>query len=135
LQVNDYLVKPVQPEKIREIVGRVLEEIRPLSNQTSSSQDFQTPAKILIADDNPDNVRLLSVRLQSEGYQFATAYDGQETLDKLRTDMPDLVLLDVNMPRKDGFEVLLEMRSDSSISHIPVIVVTAARIGAKDVRE
>jgi len=135
LQVNDYLVKPVQPEKIREIVGRVLEEIRPQASQINSSQEIQGPAKILIADDNPDNVRLLSVRLQSEGYQFIAAYDGQETLDKLHADMPDLVLLDVNMPKKDGFEVLLEMRADSSISHVPVIVVTAARIGAKDVRE
>jgi signal transduction histidine kinase/DNA-binding response OmpR family regulator len=135
LQVNDYLVKPVQPEKIREIVGKVLAEIRPDQKLSKDLPKDSTPATILIADDNPDNVRLLSVRLQSEGYHFITAYDGQETLDKIRNEKPDLVLLDVNMPKKDGFEVLLEMRSDNNISHIPVIVVTAARIGAKDVRE
>lgn len=135
LQVNDYLVKPVQPEKIREIVGRVLTEIRPNAKPSATPQKEILPAKILIADDNPDNVRLLSVRLQNEGYQFCTAFDGQETLDKIRSEMPDLVLLDVNMPKKDGFEVLLEMRADDAINHIPVIVVTAARIGAKDVRE
>ena len=135
LKVNDYLVKPVQPEKIREIVGRVLAEIRPKSSEPSSSIPQQREFKILVADDNPDNVRLLSVRLRSEGYNYITAMDGQETLDKIRSDHPDLVLLDVNMPQKDGFEVLLEMRADKEISHIPVIVVTAARIAAKDVRE
>ena len=135
LQVNDYLVKPVQPDKIRDIVGRVLTELRPHSSACSNVSSQSNPAKILIADDNPDNIRLLSVRLQSEGYQFISAYDGEETLYKIRTENPDLVLLDVNMPKKDGFEVLLEMRGDKEIGHIPVIVVTAARIGAKDVRE
>ena len=135
LQVNDYLVKPVQPDKIRDIVSQVLSELRPSGNTHSNSPEQPSPAKILIADDNPDNIRLLSVRLQSEGYQFISAYDGEETLAKIRSDNPDLVLLDVNMPKKDGFEVLLEMRGDQEISHIPVIVVTAARIGAKDVRE
>jgi signal transduction histidine kinase/DNA-binding response OmpR family regulator len=135
LQVNDYLVKPVQPDKIREIVGNVLNNIRPQSIQSPKTAEQIHSANILIADDNPDNVRLLSVRLQSEGYRFIAAYDGQETLDKTRAELPDLILLDVNMPKKDGFEVLLELRSDPSISHIPVIVVTAARIGAKDVRE
>jgi len=135
LKINDYLVKPVQPEKIREIVGRVIREIRPEQVAGNTAPSTQRPFKILIADDNPDNLRLLSVRLQSEGYEYSTAEDGQETLDKLRSEKPDLVLLDVNMPIKDGFEVLLEMRRDADIAHIPVIVVTAARIAAKDVRE
>ncbi len=135
LKINDYLVKPVQPEKIREIVGRVLKEIRPQNDSTSAVTPAQRPFKILIADDNSDNLRLLSVRLNSEGYDYITSEDGQETLDKIRSDKPDLVLLDVNMPVKDGFEVLLDMRKDPEIAHIPVIIVTAARIAAKDVRE
>lgn len=134
-KVDDYLVKPVQPERIREIVGRVLSELRPKTTLVASNPAKQRSFKILVADDNPDNVRLLSVRLRSEGYDYITAMDGQETLDKIRSDNPDLVLLDVNMPVKDGFAVLQEMRADQEISHIPVIVVTAARIGAKDVRE
>jgi CheY-like chemotaxis protein len=106
IKVNDYLVKPVQPEKIREIVGRVLSEIRPQLSIDVSSTIGQRSFRILVADDNPDNVRLLSVRLRSEGYEYITAMDGQETLDRIRSDNPDLVLLDVNMPKKDGFEVL-----------------------------
>ncbi len=134
LKINEYLVKPVQPEKIREIVARVLQDIRPQPD-VASFPASQRPFKILIADDNVDNVRLLSVRLRSEGYDFITATDGLETLKQIHKESPDLVLLDVNMPNKDGFEVLLEMRADAEISHIPVIIVTAARIAAKDVRE
>jgi signal transduction histidine kinase/DNA-binding response OmpR family regulator len=133
LNVQDYLVKPVQPEKIRSIVSRVIEDIHP-SNKDSSAATKRA-FKILIADDYPDNLRLLSTRLKSEGYTFIPAWDGEETLRKTREEDPDLILLDVNMPKKDGFQVLAEMRADPDISHIPVIMITAARIGPKDVRE
>jgi len=134
LNVNDYLVKPVQPEKIREIVTGVLKEIRP-ENLAASNFGRGEPFKILIADDYPDNIRLLSTRLRSEGYSFVTAMDGEETLRVVRDEKPDLVLLDVNMPKKDGFQVLTEMRADPEIAHIPVIIITAARIGPKDIRD
>jgi signal transduction histidine kinase/DNA-binding response OmpR family regulator len=134
LKVQDYLVKPVDPEKIRSIVDKVLKQMHP-TQVTEEAAAPENPPKILIADDNPDNIRLLAVRLQSEGYQFITAADGIETLDKVATEKPDLVLLDVNMPRKDGFEVLTEMRANPEVAHLPVIVITAARIGIKDVRE
>ncbi len=135
LKVNHYLVKPVQPDKIREIVGKVLEGM--VETKTAAPSELPAPSnfKILIADDQPDNVQLLATRLQSEGYSFITAMDGQETLDKLRAETPDLVLLDVNMPKKSGFEVLAEMRTDPQLEHIPVIVLTAARTSVRDVRE
>jgi DNA-binding response OmpR family regulator len=91
--------------------------------------------KILIADDQPDNVHLLATRLESEGYTFVVATDGQETLERARTELPDLILLDVNMPKKNGFEVLAEMRADPQLAHIPVIILTAARTSVRDVRE
>jgi two-component system phosphate regulon response regulator PhoB len=120
---------------MREIVGKVLENL----NQPKSNPTAEVPApsnfKILIADDQPDNVHLLATRLQSEGYSFITAGDGQETLDKLRAELPDMVLLDVNMPKKSGFEVLAEMRDDPELLHIPVIVLTAARTSVRDIRE
>jgi signal transduction histidine kinase/DNA-binding response OmpR family regulator len=133
LNVQDYLVKPVQPDKIRGIVSRVIEEIRPVRKSPSAAT--RRPFKILIADDYPDNLRLLSTRLKSEGYTFIPAWDGEETLRKTREESPDLILLDVNMPKKDGFQVLAELRADPGISHIPVIMITAARIGPKDVRD
>lgn len=134
LGIQDYLVKPVDPERIRDIVHNAIKEILPYRMAASTTQR-QRPFKVLIADDYPDNVRLLSVRLRNEGYEYITAMDGEETLAQMRSEQPDLVLLDVNMPRKDGFQVLREMRSDPDISHIPVILITAARIGVKDVQE
>ena len=133
--MNDYLVKPVQPEKIIPIVGRVLDGLHPIQ-PTTAGQPAVTHEQfnILIADDRPDNLHLLATRLSNEGYAFITAADGEETLQKLRAATPDLLLLDVNMPKKDGFEVLKEMRADPLIAHIPVIVITAARIEPKDVR-
>jgi len=134
LNVKNYLVKPVQPDKIREIVKKAIDELRPSEKhraQLSPDRKF----KILVADDHPDNLRLLSARLENEGYIFIPAWDGEEALTKIREEAPDLVLLDVNMPKKDGFQVLEEMRSNPASELIPVIVITAARIGPKDVRD
>jgi CheY-like chemotaxis protein len=134
LNVQDYLVKPVQPEKIRGIVGKAIDGLRPSLSQRKLA-GLEREFKILVADDNPDSLRLLSSRLQNEGYHFIPAWNGEETLEKTRSEKPDLILLDVNMPKKDGFQVLEEMRSDPAISYIPVIVISAARIGPKDIRD
>ncbi len=81
----------------------------------------------MIADDSSDNVSLLSRYLQSEGYRLVMASNGAEALERTRSEMPDLVLLDVNMPEMDGFAVLQEIRADPATEHIPVIILTAAR--------
>ena len=133
LKVNDYLVKPVPPEKVRAIVSRVLDGLQATQPPTAQAAQ-RAQFKILIADDRPDNLQLLATRLESEGYTFLTATDGEETLRQINSELPDLVLLDVNMPKKDGFEVLSEMRADPRVAHIPVIILTAARIEPRDVR-
>ncbi len=134
LHISDYLVKPFQPDKIRDLVSQAL-----VKQTTPPARAAEGPAaaqfKILVADDRPDNVHLLATRLTSEGYAFITATDGEETLAQARAEQPDLVLLDVDMPKKNGFEVLTEMRRDPAIAHIPVIILTAARIASRDIRE
>lgn len=134
LDIQDYLVKPVDPQRVQEIVARAIKDILPYK-LAASTESRQRPFKILVADDYPDNIRLLSVRLKNEGYDYITSSDGIDALQKLRSELPDLALLDVNMPNKDGFQVLKEMRSDPKIAHIPAIMLTAARIGVKDVQE
>lgn len=134
LDIQNYLVKPVDPQRVRTIVSQALEDI--ISNRMVSRRpEGRRPFKILIADDHPDNVRLLSVRLRSEGYDYVTARDGVEVLEKMRSDAPDLALLDVSMPNMDGFEVLKAMGQDKGLVHIPVIMVSAARIAVKDVQD
>jgi CheY-like chemotaxis protein len=82
-----------------------------------------THEKILIVDDTPDNIKLLKAFLSGKGYEFITAADGEEALEKAFGDQPDLILLDLMLPKKSGIEVLKEIKArDKSI---PVIVLTA----------
>jgi two-component system alkaline phosphatase synthesis response regulator PhoP len=81
--------------------------------------------KILVVDDQVHIVRLVQVNLERAGYQVVTAYDGDEALQKVKTERPDLVVCDVMMPKKDGFEVLRELKADPETRDIPVIMLTA----------
>jgi signal transduction histidine kinase/DNA-binding response OmpR family regulator len=134
LNVNEMLIKPIPPERICQIVSKALEEMRPAALSKELPEVIKHPFKLLVADDNPSNVALLQRYLQHDEYNLITACNGVETLEKTRAEMPDLILLDVNMPEKDGFQVLQEIRSDPGIEHIPVIILTAARISPEDMQ-
>lgn len=79
---------------------------------------------ILAVDDQPQIVRLIQVNLQKAAYEVIPAYDGEEALEKLRQHRPDLVILDVIMPKRDGFDVLRTIKADPETAHIPVIMLT-----------
>jgi class 3 adenylate cyclase/CheY-like chemotaxis protein len=85
----------------------------------------RTPPRILIVDDTPANVHILQARLAAHGYDIVTASDGEEALAAVPAAQPDLILLDVMMPKLDGFEVCRRLRGDASIPFIPIIMVTA----------
>ncbi len=133
LNVKEVLLKPIHPQRICQIVSSALDE---MDRAKPSSEDLGTQKRfnILIADDKPDNITLLSRYIESEGLGYITARDGLETLEKVRSQCPDLVLLDINMPYKDGFEVLQEVRADPATQHIPVIILTAARLDAAEIQ-
>jgi len=80
---------------------------------------------ILAVDDTPQNLDLLARRLRSQGYEVAMAGDGEEALARVAELEPDLVLLDIMMPRLDGIETVRRLKADSAHRHIPVILVTA----------
>jgi adenylate cyclase len=86
---------------------------------------MRDPPLILAVDDVPDNLEIVRLRLESQGYRVATAADGVEALERMREFEPDLVLLDVMMPRLDGIEVVRTMRADPALRATPVILVTA----------
>lgn len=133
LKVKEVIVKPVPPERICQIITQAMQEMdhtKPARNETTVGKSF----KILIADDQPDNLRLLSRYLENEGYSYVEAKDGEETLQKVHSELPDLVLLDVNMPKKDGFAVLAEIRADPVTKDIPVIILTAARLDPTEIQ-
>ena len=81
--------------------------------------------KILIVDDTVDTVELLKKRFRADGYETAEAYDGEEGLQKVTECHPDLVILDVMMPKLDGYEVCKRLKNDESTRHLPVLMLTA----------
>jgi class 3 adenylate cyclase/AmiR/NasT family two-component response regulator len=93
---------------------------------------MRDPARILVVDDVPDNIDILQMRLASQGYEVVTAGDGLEALEKTRELLPDLLLLDIMMPKMDGIEVVKRLKADPSLPFIPVILVTA-KSDSKDV--
>ncbi|NQT88816.1 response regulator [bacterium] len=82
------------------------------------------PSRVLIADDEQDVRTFVSTVLESEGYQLLTAANGTEALRQARGGMPDLIILDVEMPEMDGFAVFGELRRDEATRAIPVIMLT-----------
>ncbi len=93
---------------------------------------MRTPPRILIADDNAMNLDILQTRLAVHGYDILTATDGEAALALAREQQPDLILLDVMMPKLDGFEVCRRLRGDPALPFMPIILVTA-RTDPKDV--
>jgi DNA-binding response OmpR family regulator len=81
--------------------------------------------KILIVDDSADIVEILAKRLKTQGYDIATALDGQDALEKAAAEKPDLILLDVMMPGLDGISAGMRLKADPDTKNIPIIMVTA----------
>lgn len=91
-------------------------------------------ARVLVVDDVMPNVKLLAAKLTREYFDVITAFNGQQALDLVKKEVPDIVLLDVMMPGMDGFEVCQRIRSDPATMHIPVVMVTALSDVADRVR-
>src|SRR5437868_9121775 len=93
---------------------------------------MREPPLILVVDDVPDNVDILQMRLESQGYEVTTAGDGEAALAIIRDKLPDLVLLDIMMPKLDGIATVKQLKADTALPFTPVILVTA-RADAKDI--
>ena len=90
-----------------------------------------TRKRILLVDDEPLTLQMLTDILRASGFETLTAHDGAEGLARARAERPDLLILDVMMPKLDGFKVARLLKSDRNYRHIPIIVLTA-RAGAAD---
>jgi CheY-like chemotaxis protein len=98
--------------------------------------------KILLVEDEEIMINLLEKKLVSEGYEVSVARDGDEGLQKIREVIPDLILLDIIMPKMGGFEVMAEIQKNPELKNIPIVVISnsgqpveidrAQRLGAKD---
>jgi adenylate cyclase len=86
---------------------------------------LRTPPRILAVDDIPNNLEILRIRLEAEGYEVITAADGEQALARMSDSEPDLVLLDIMMPKLDGIGVLKRFRQENPTRFVPVILLTA----------
>jgi CheY-like chemotaxis protein len=89
--------------------------------------------KILYVEDENDEILMVKTRMESNGYAFISAFDGEEGLQKIQAELPDLILLDILMPKKNGYDVCCQLKKDPRTAYIPIIIVTAS--GAKDLEE
>jgi class 3 adenylate cyclase/CheY-like chemotaxis protein len=94
----------------------------------------RNPARILAVDDTSENLEILRLRLEAKGYEVVTASDGEEGLSRARELEPDLILLDIMMPKLDGISVVRMLKQDETLRAIPVILVTA-KADVRDVVE
>lgn len=85
--------------------------------------------KILVVDDDPDVLEAIGIALEANGYEVVTARDGIEGLDKLRDEKPDMMILDLLMPKMDGFEVCKELKDPrrAKYANIPIIILSSVR--------
>ncbi|MFO8101200.1 MAG: response regulator [Dehalococcoidia bacterium] len=81
--------------------------------------------KVLIVDDDPNLIKSLGYVLQKEGYEFDIAQDGEEAMEKVKETAPGVILLDIMMPRKNGYEVCAEVKGNSGLQDINIVVLSA----------
>jgi len=81
--------------------------------------------RILVVDDEPDFCSIVQGQLEKEGFEVDLAYNGVEGMEKVQANPPDAIVLDVMMPEKDGYEMCKELKSDSNLCEIPVLLLTA----------
>ncbi len=119
LGAADYLVKPIDHEALLSALARLL----PASEERQS---------LLVVDDDATVRDMVSQLLENEPYQIRTAVDGVDALQKISEEIPDAILLDILMPRLDGFDVLASLREKPETANIPVIVLTAKSLTANE---
>ena len=119
LGADEYLVKPVDKEALLGVLRRYQERGH----------------QLLVADDDPNVVELVRQLLEEEGWSVRSAADGQETLEEIARQRPDVLLLDLMMPVMDGFETLQRLRDDPETRNLPVVIITARDLSQQEREE
>jgi CheY-like chemotaxis protein len=121
LSADDYLEKPFAPEILLVRVTNLLRK----KSRLMREHTIMPKAKILLVDDDQDFVASTKTVLESKPYDVVVAYNGNEGLEKAKTENPDLIILDVIMPMKDGFTAAEQFKKDPQLSKIPIIMLTS----------
>jgi two-component system alkaline phosphatase synthesis response regulator PhoP len=119
---SGYIAKPFEKDELIANVKKIL----------SSPSETIKGQKVLVVDDEPDVVQIISEDLKNRGLVPLEAFDGQEAIEKARQEKPDLIILDIRMPKRDGFEVMNVLGQDQKTWSIPIIVLTGASLSEKE---
>lgn len=124
----DFITKPVNEEILIKTVARQIEEL-----VKKGALHKKKRPKVLIIDDEPYHVELIKDRLKFNNYDVIYSYNGNEGLEKIKKEKPDLVLLDIMLPEIDGFEISKKIKAYPQTKDLPIIMLTA--VGIKDLEE
>ncbi|HYL57701.1 MAG TPA: response regulator [Candidatus Acidoferrales bacterium] len=122
---RDFAMRPLESEEVLLRAFRVLKYSDVAAEEAQPARREDARRVVVLADDDAATTMLISTILKHFNYECAVAHDGSEALDMVRQKKPDLVLLDISMPKMDGFEALRVLRSEPATKEIPVILVTA----------
>ena len=121
LGASDYLVKPLNEKSVLDALRRL-----------AKSNGGVGPRKLLVVDDDPKVVDMVQQMLDGEGFAIESAADGVEALTHLKGNQPDAILLDLLMPRMDGFQLIDEIHKQPRLGAIPIIVLTAKSLSNEE---
>ena len=119
---EDYLTKPLDKEALLKSVHKIL----------GTKKEMTRNQKVLVVDDEPDVVDIITTHLEDIGLISLKAYNGQEAVEKAASEKPDLIILDIQMPKLNGFEVMNVLSKDQTTWSIPIIVLSGTNIADSD---
>jgi len=131
----DAMLKPVSRQRLHAILEKLLpktekKQTRPLpplpnADKETNSDDTAVRPRILLAEDNEANVNTFTHYLEAKGYEIVVANNGREAIDRAKSENPDLILMDIQMPKLNGLDAIRAIRADGTMRNIPIIAVTA----------
>jgi len=122
--IAGFISKPFKPE---DLIAEIQDILKETDRAIKSSH-------ILIVDDDPDILDIITLSLKGNGFATDTAGDGEEALRKIDASVPSLIILDIEMPKMNGFELIKNLKQNSKFKHIPIVILTGTHITEEDRR-
>ena len=127
LGISRYLMKPVRPSELREAILTGIGQQAQMPRRMGAAERFGAQRRVLLAEDNRVNQKLAAILLRQRGFEVITVEDGEAAVDAFAREAPDLILMDIQMPRMDGYAAMTEIRRRERIAggHVPIVALTA----------